>query len=58
MFMNSCVKLQLVKIYYGYGQVLHGFIVLDTINKDACVDSSIYIANSSNQILSEYFMAQ
>lgn len=47
------VKLIVDNIYCGSSYVLNGFMVLDTINIDTCVDPSMYVANSNNDVLSE-----
>ena len=48
MFDNGCVKILLDKVYYGFGYLLNGFMVLDTVNISMYDDTSIYVVGNSN----------
>ena len=48
MFDNDCVKILLDKVYYDFGYLLNGFMVLDTVNISMYDDTSIYIVGNSN----------
>ena len=46
MFKNGCVKILLEKVYYGFGYLLNGFMVLDTVNLFINDDTSIYVVGN------------
>ena len=46
-FVGYCVKIYLDNIFYCFGFVLNGFIVLDIINISINNDVSIYIVENS-----------
>ena len=48
MFENGCVNVFLEKVYYGYGYLSDGFMVLDTVNVFMYDDLSIYVVENSN----------
>ena len=43
MFENGCVKILLDNVYYGFGYLLNGFMVLDTVNVFINDDTFIYV---------------
>ena len=48
MFENGCVKILLDNVYYGFGYLLDGFMVLDTVNIFMYDDTSIYVVGNSS----------
>ena len=48
MFGNGCVKILLDNIYYDFGYLLNGFMVLDTVNIFINDDTSIYVVGNSS----------
>ena len=48
MFENGCVKILLDNVYYGFGYLLSGFMVLDTVNVFINDDTSIYVVGNSS----------
>jgi len=49
-FVGCCVKIHLDNIFYGFGFVLNGFMVLDTVNVSIDNDASIYVVQNSSTI--------
>jgi len=49
-FVGCCVKIYLDNIFYGFGFVLNGFMVLDTVNITINYDASIYVVQNSSTI--------
>ena len=47
-FVGCCVKIYMDNIFYGFGFVLNGFMVLDTVNVSINDDASIYIVQNAN----------
>ena len=47
-FTSGCVKVFLDNVYYDFGYLLNGFMVLDTVNISMYDDTSIYIVGNSN----------
>ena len=48
MFENGYVKILLDNVYYGFGYLLNGFMMLDTINVFLNDDTSIYVVGNSS----------
>ena len=46
MFENGCVKILLENVYYGFGYLLNGFMVLDIVNVFINDDTSIYVVRN------------
>jgi len=49
-FVSCYVKIHLDNIFYGFGFVLNGFMVLDTVNVSINYDASIYVVQNSSTI--------
>jgi hypothetical protein len=47
-FVGCCVKIYIDNIFYGFGSVLNGFMVLDTVNVSINDDVFIYIVQNTN----------
>jgi len=47
-FLDCCVKVYMDNIFFGFGFVLNGFMVLDTFNVSINDDTSIYIVQNAN----------
>ena len=46
MFENGCVKILLDNVYYDFGYLLNGFMVLDTVNVFINNDTFIYVVGN------------
>jgi len=49
-FVGCCVEIHLDNIFYGFGFVLNGFMVLDIVNVSINYDASIYVVQNSSII--------
>ena len=47
-FTSGCVKVFLDNVYYDFGYLLNGFMVLDTVNISMYDDTFIYVVGNSN----------